>query len=299
MKWITASDLNDWVRQHSKDAQQYMPELVEKLIYASVKSRSALSKMRIPVGDKTYLKGFDGVVECSENIYMVPAGTSVWEIGTDIKYQEKAESDFKASKNKENWIDRETATFVFITPRTWNGSKQWEQQKRILRQWKDVRVFTDIELEHWLEQCPSAALWLASKIKDVDTANVVDLETYWMDWASSESVSIPRKMLIGGRNQETQQLIDSFKSPSVITIHALSKSEAMAFAVAACLESSDADAINSRAVVVKSDDAMKRIVQAMLLGAGILSYMQLETTLFKELITSLCRESVDKLSLRE
>jgi len=262
MKWITANDLNNWVKTQSKDAQQFMPELVEKLIYAIVKNHHSITQMRIPVGDKTYLHGYDGVVDSSEIIYFVGAGISVWEIGTNDDPKAKAEQDFNNRIKKEGWIDKKKAIFVFVTPLTWNGAIEWADEKRKLGIWKYVCVFTDVELEHWLEQCPSVALWLASKLKRIDGGNVFDIETYWKNWSSQGSITIPLKMLLGGRDNEVAKIGQAFdfEHPKTILISSLSNNESLAFAVAACLDNKEVENASSKTVVVTSDDMLRRII---------------------------------------
>lgn len=254
MKWITAIDLNKWAE--TKDAQQYLPELVEKLIYSSVKDVKSFSKLRVPIGDKTYLSGFDVDVDSNETIYLVGSGHSVWEIGTNLDPKIKAEEDFNKRIVKKN-IDKANTIYVFVTPRSWSNAQIWADEKKKLGIWKNVCVFTDVELEQWLDNCPAAALWLSERLKGTFIANISDIESYWNKWCSNGNVQIPVQMIIGGREEQLKIMADCFHSPSIKMVSAVSKDEALAFSVAACMISDKKQKTLCHSVVVTSDDMMK------------------------------------------
>lgn len=258
MKWITAVDLNKWA--DTKDAQQHLPELVEKLIYNSVKEVKSFKKLRVPIGDKTYLPGFDVDVDSSESIYLVGSGHSVWEIGTSTDPEKKAEEDFNKRRINTD-IDKANTSYIFVTPRSWAKAQIWADKKRNLGIWKNVCVFSDVELEQWLENCPAAALWLAEMLKCVTPSKIYDLNTFWNRWSTYGMLQIPLNMLVGGREEQIAALSDCFHTPSVKTISAVSKNEALAFSVAACLSSDEKDLLLSRTVVVTSDDMMKVAIE--------------------------------------
>ena len=258
MKWITAVDLNKWA--DTKDAQQYLPELVEKLIYNSVKDIKSFKKLRVPIGDKTYLRGFDVDVDSRESIYLVGSGHSVWEIGTSVDPEEKAEEDFKKRRINTD-IDKANTSYVFVTPRSWAKVQIWADKKRNLGIWKNVCVFSDVELEQWLENCPAAALWLAERLKCATPSKICELDTFWNRWSTNGILQIPLNMLVGGREEQIAALSDCFHTPSVKTLSAVSKNEALAFSVAACLSSDEKDLLLSRTVVVTSDDMMKVAIE--------------------------------------
>ena len=90
MKFITSTDLKQWA--DTKECQQLLPELVKKLVDASVSNVDRLSS---PSGDAVYLPGWDGVVSCDESIDMVPAGVSLWECGASEDVKGKIDSDYE------------------------------------------------------------------------------------------------------------------------------------------------------------------------------------------------------------
>ena len=79
MKLIKAIDLQHWA--DSKDSEHLMPELMRRLIHASIRDISCIS---FPNEDCVDLPGFDGILETSFNNPYVPVGKSAFEIGTSM-----------------------------------------------------------------------------------------------------------------------------------------------------------------------------------------------------------------------
>src|SRR5258708_9907860 len=129
MALIEIGDLPSWAA--SRAGERDLPAMLKALIYASVRPE----KVRMPAGDSVRLTGFDGVVvsgeaEISEARQFVPVGISVWELGTDADYQDKASEDFeKRSKRSDvgdgeeykilGKYDRSQVIYVAATPRVW------------------------------------------------------------------------------------------------------------------------------------------------------------------------------------
>ena len=109
MKFITSTNLKQWA--DTKECQQLLPELVRKLIEASV---SNLVRLSFPSGDAVALPGWDGVVSCEECIDIVPDGVSLWECGTTEKVKSKLDSDFEKRNKDPRGYDKRFATFVFV-----------------------------------------------------------------------------------------------------------------------------------------------------------------------------------------
>ncbi len=64
---INAEWLDAMSKQHQRDFQELLPELVKKLI---INSCTSISRIRMPHGDDIWAPGFDGVVDCSKGIAM-------------------------------------------------------------------------------------------------------------------------------------------------------------------------------------------------------------------------------------
>lgn len=78
MKFITSTHLKQWA--DTKESQALLPELIRRLICASVKQ---LDRLTFPCRDAGHTPGWDGMVSCREQIDLVPEGESLWECGVN------------------------------------------------------------------------------------------------------------------------------------------------------------------------------------------------------------------------
>lgn len=86
LKLVKALDLQH--RADTKESEALMPELMRRLVHASLKDITYVS---FPNEDTVYLPGFDGVLEVSQSNPYVPTGLSVFEIGTNKSQKTKAD----------------------------------------------------------------------------------------------------------------------------------------------------------------------------------------------------------------
>ena len=240
----------------TKECQQLLPELIRRLIEASVTN---VDKLFFPSGDAVSLPGWDGILSCSESIGPVPAGVSLWECGATKDVKGKINDDF--SKRDENPLgyDKSTSTFVFVTPRIWPGVDDWVKNHQT--GWKKVVVFTAVELEQWIEKRPSVGMWLAEKLRILPSGGYMLPETYWNRWAQGEKITLPYDIVLPGREEISKQIVDTCKVANSLTIQALTQSEGIAFAIASILTSKDADRLKSRMIVVTEKDAYNDLVE--------------------------------------
>lgn len=255
MKWITSTDIKQWA--DTRDAQGLLPELVVRLIRASA---TQVNKLRFPCGDAIHLTGWDGVLESSDSIFNIPSGVSLWEFGVDSNSKNKANSDYTKRTEDSLGYDKKNSTFVFVTPRIWDGAEIWVNEKKKDGKWKDVIVITAVELEDWLMQSPAVALWLLSKIIGKSIDKVYSLENYWNKWATGKDVKLVPELLLGGREKEQQELYNNISKPSVSIIQSISQSESLAFAVACILQSPNKFDLLSRAIVVENENILDTLI---------------------------------------
>ena len=140
MKFISSTNLKQWA--DTKECQNYLPELIRRLICASVKQLDSIS---FPCVDAAHLPGWDGIVSCHEMIDIVPEGDSFWELGSNADVQRKASEDFKKRTDNPLGHNQSESTFVFVTPREWSGADSWVMENQ--GTWKKVVVYTAVELE--------------------------------------------------------------------------------------------------------------------------------------------------------
>lgn len=253
MKFITSTHLKQWA--DTKESQALLPELIRRLICASVKQ---LDRLTFPCGDAGHMPGWDGIVSCREQIDLVPEGESLWECGVNKDIQTKANDDItKRAANPLGHI-RAESTFVFVTPREWAGANAWILANQT--GWKKLVVYTAVELEVWIEKCPAVGLWLADKLNILNAGGYQLPDVFWKKWASGDKYTLPYQIVTAGRNQAIDCVLKACFNPSVFEIQALTQSEAVAFVLASIATCSDADKLLARAIVVTDKNTFDDLV---------------------------------------
>ena len=254
MKWITSTDIKHWADTHK--AQGLLPELVCRLIRAT---STKINKLRFPNGDAIHLNGWDGVLDSEERIYQIDSGISLWECGVNADPKDKANKDYYKRTNNSIGYNKSESTFVFVTPRIWNGAVNWVNEKKENREWKDVVVITAVELEEWLSLCPAVALWFARLIgRSIKKA--YNLELYWNKWSSGKRIKLKPSILLGGRYKEQQEIYKCIAGSSIAIVQSIAQSESLAFAVACILSNPQKDDLIARSIVVEDDETLEELI---------------------------------------
>ncbi len=254
MKFITSTDLKQWAE--TKECQQLLPELIKKLIDASV---SDIDKLSFPSGDATFLPGWDGIVDSKEAINLVPSGISLWECGATDSIKGKIDSDFKKRDETPLGYDKSTSTFVFVTPRIWEGAEEWLQNHG--DGWKRIVIYTAIELENWIDNTPSIGMWLAEKLRKLPAGGYMCPETYWNRWAQGESITLPYEIILHGREDVLSRVIETCKNKKPLILQALTQNEGIAFSIASLMMSNDANGLIDKTIVVTEKEAYNDLVE--------------------------------------
>ena len=76
---ITLKDIVHWTKTNQRQAQETLPHLVRKLIFASINP----SLLCLPSGDNVSLPGWDGILNTDQGNAFIPKGDSVWELSVD------------------------------------------------------------------------------------------------------------------------------------------------------------------------------------------------------------------------
>lgn len=253
MKFITSTHLKQWA--DTKECQSLLPELMRRLICASVKQ---LNRLSFPSGDAVHMPGWDGIVSCQEPIDLVPEGESLWECGVNRDIQTKANNDItKRAANPLGHI-KSDSTFVFVTPREWAGADTWVLANQT--GWKKLVVYTAVELEAWIEKCPAVGLWLAGKLNVLNAGGYQLPDVFWMQWASGDKHTLPYQIVTAGRSQAIDCVLKACFNPSVLEIQALTQSEAVAFVLASIATCSGADKLLAKTIVVTDKNTFDDLV---------------------------------------
>lgn len=240
LKLIKALDLQHWA--DTKESEVLMPELMRRLIHASMKG---ITRISFPNEDSVNLPGFDGVLETTDKNAYVSNGLSVYEIGTNKSQKKKADKDYNKRTKDTMARERKKMNFVFVTPRNWGKAKNWETEKNRENKWKSVRVITAVELEDWLSQVPTVAVWLISIIKRNSGIKIEPIEEFWNKWSTNEDgMKLNYMLLLGGREKEETELLQRLSSPGSISIVSNSTDESLAFIVSCILNSENQEYID-------------------------------------------------------
>lgn len=259
---LKAEDLETWARYEGRDQ---LPELVGRLIHETIDPR-ALTRADMPSGMGVGKPGVDGHVVTHEGNSWVPEGTSVWEMGCDLDYAEKAQSDYsKRTATPSPGIDSAQTTFVFVTPWLWTKKPQtreaWERKRRKDGPWKDVRVHDADALLAWLRTAPAATTWFAEVLGRPGPLRT--LEWSWREWSRATIPTSSERLVLAGRSEQRDALLEWLNGPpDTLAIHAGESGEVAAFCWAALgrLPEQARKRHRERALVVLGDDDLQHIM---------------------------------------
>lgn len=132
----------------------------------------------MPSGSSVRLPGWDGILEVGQGNAWAPSGVSGWEFSCNKKVTSKADDDYEKRTKDPLDLQRDTTTFVFVTPRRWTGKRVWERERREEGKWHDVRAYDVDDLDTWLEQSPEVTRWFANVLRrlppDYPTMNRIE-----------------------------------------------------------------------------------------------------------------------------
>lgn len=223
---IKANAIEDWVSNNIA-ARSRLSVFLRTLINST---GNRLTKVDFPGNDDAERPGWDGFVDAEEATQWIPLGQSGWEFGTNVDPKGKADSDYDKSIKAHNQQELANITFVFVTPRRWNGKSNWVIDKRKQGLWKDVRAYDASDLEQWLEQSLSAQAWFANETR-IPAQDIRSLDQCWADWANVSEPPLTGS-LFSPAIDATKRIVQSRLSKPVeapIIIAADSTEEALAF----------------------------------------------------------------------
>lgn len=196
---ITSSHLVRWTELKKREAEQVFPELVRRLLDATPEA----SEIHMPAGNSVALSGYDGSAVLAEGSNLLPPGKLVFELGTNNRIKQKAIDDFESRRSKATT----DVTFVFATPRRWQGKEEWAAQRRSEGAFKDVRVLDADDFEHWLQLAPLVQIWFSEHL-EIDLLGAEMLSVWWTRFSGSTEPALPKSLFTAGREGEALQLLD-------------------------------------------------------------------------------------------
>ena len=94
----------------------------------------------MPSGSSVWMPGWDGLLIVETGNPCVPKGSSAWELSCERDVTSKANEDYGKRTLDPQGIDASQTTFLFVTPRNWNGKAEWERDHRAEGKWANVRA---------------------------------------------------------------------------------------------------------------------------------------------------------------
>jgi hypothetical protein len=261
MKWIDAQNLNTWAGR--LDARRLLPGLIGQLIRASAPE---ITGFRFPADDNAQMHGWDGKLTAqAEGQFQtyVPGGDSVWEFGVTKSVKGKADSDYK--KRTDTPVDgvilNET-TFVFVTPRSWEGGEAWAEEKRKEAKWKAVRVVDAVDLEEWLQLCPAVAASFAQSNGLKPVGDAFSIDEYWDHYSRRFEPPLREEVLLAGRCSQQKELEAAlFSGKGVQRCKGDSLDEVLGF-LCAVIRSADepkGQFLKARTLIVQTEEAARQL----------------------------------------
>ena len=246
---ITSGHLVRWVELNKREAEQVFPELVRRLLDATPEA----SEIHMRAGDSVALSGYDGSAFLAEGSNLLPSGKIVFELGTNKKIGQKATADFQSRRAKAD----ADVTFVFATPRRWQGKEDWAAQRRSEEVFKDIRVLDADDFEHWLQLAPMTQIWF-SEYLEIDPQGAEQLSVWWTRFSGSAQPGLPKSLFVAGREREAHQLLEFVKErPGQLVIESPSSDDILGF-LASVLDQEDQDGLVDP-VIVESKALWKHI----------------------------------------
>lgn len=252
---LTATHLEHWA--DTRRAQDELPLVVRRLIVATVTP----VHIDFPSGDSINRPGWDGVLRTADSATPVPAGQSVWEMGVGTDPRGKAQADYATRTSDPKGVRPAETTFVFVTPRRWQGKEGWAEERRKQGVWRDVRVVDAVDLEQWLDRVPAAAAWARRLVAGVPE-EVQGLDGLWDEWAGRTHPPLTPTALTAGRGEAAARLrawLDA--PPAVLRVRGDTAEEAVAFLAAAVqsLGEPQRELAVARSLVVSTPQAWRAV----------------------------------------
>jgi hypothetical protein len=261
MKWITATDLENWAKRI--DARAEFIELVGELIKAS---GLGYKHYRFPSGDKSQVRGFDGDLDSAGTNAYIPLGPSKWEFGVS-KGASKPEGDFtKRTKNTSSDLQK-VNVLVLLNLHTWDNPREpivdFVARLKGLGQWQDVKFIDGAQLEAWLDDFPAIAARYAKKFLNITPhTGITSTDEYWNNISGRFSPPLTESVATCGQAGLTDQLIQFFQQPSgMFVIGTESSEDFVTYVVGAirALSADDRQTIEAKTLVVESADAAREL----------------------------------------
>lgn len=255
---IGSVDIENWSKKPQN--RTALPILVRKLVKETAIN---LIEFDFPGGDDGERRGWDGRTKAEGHSPWVPKGTACWELSCSTDLPAKPNRDFKARSNLSAVQKRET-DFIFVTTQRWAGKDDWAATQNAKQEWRTVKVIDADILAQWLDESASTQIWLAERMGR-STSGVRSLDQCRLDWNESTEPNLVSGLFADKVTKNAKVLQEFFDAPpnNPLTVVADSEDEALAFLFCALAHDGENSEPTTSAVVVSTDDAIRRTGAAM------------------------------------
>lgn len=228
IRWIDATDLNQWADR--RDCQDILPILLSKLAHAT-----GPTSPHFPSGEEIQQGGWDGTTNWQGESEYIPFGFSGWEIGTQRNNIRKKADDDYINRTDPNSL-RPNETFIFVTPRKFLKKNDWEETRKSLGDWRDVRVYNGTVLVHWIEKYPAIGYWLAKHLNK-RPPGVRLLQDCWEEWSQATNWPLSMELVLTDRDTIAIEVLRWLRnSASTLAMQGESLEEVVAFVYASIMQ---------------------------------------------------------------
>jgi hypothetical protein len=226
---VTATDLDEL--SDRLESRELVPRLVRRLLTRT----DGVEGVTLRANEGIGVPGWDGEVGAARGSAYVPAGSSVWEIGTGADPKSKAESDYKKRSKNPLGVTPAESAFVFVTSRRWKDKQDWVTEKKGEDVWRDVKAIDCDDLHGWLELHPGVHIWISEQLGRLPLG-VETLERWAAQWSTQTDPPLPLGLMLAGRSDAAQALRTFLAGePTTVGVKAGSRDEALGFIAASLL----------------------------------------------------------------
>jgi len=260
MKLVTRDNLERWAETNFSKGD--LPYLISRLVRATTPASTIAD---FPSGSASYVGGWDGVVTCQEDTAYVSKGISLYEFGTEANPKGKADDDYDKRKLDSLGYNPKECVFTFVTPRFWKFKDKWIKAKKAEGFWKDVKVYDSSNLEQWLDIALATSRWFSAQpgVESYPFDGIMTADEFWEEWSTGpNNLVLKPEIVTVGREYQQQQLLTILQGAATVTgIKASTKSEAIAFIIAAAKQfpKNESERFFSKSLVVDTEGNFRGI----------------------------------------
>jgi len=209
-----------------------------------LESGGGVSAIDFPADEGTAAGGWDGVARTAAESPFVPAGLSLWELSVNTGANSKAEDDYSKRDATPDGSATTEATYCQLILRRWTDRATFAKDKSADGRWLKVRAYGVDDVEAWLESAPVTHAWISEQL-GLQPYGMQTADAWWNGWAMATDPVLTTDVVLAGRTGAAQELLARLGAdPTIVTLRADSRDEALAF-IAAVLLADDSNGSGS------------------------------------------------------